>query len=206
MNLWSHLVEALAKAISGTAGLLGTNPGVGIVVLTLVGRLALIPILLPLARRSRAWRDVQRGLRPQIRELNARFKSDPAALQRELKALHAQHGIRQIDGPGLLTALIQVPLLIAFFQAVLRLSSGTRLASGGLIPGLGAGVLSLLGSKLADASTPRPLLYLAAVLPVAMAVWLGSGTGLYLVAFYAGTLVQSLLQRRPVAMAAAPVE
>jgi len=196
LDPWSWLVEALARAITGTANVLGGNLGAGTIALTLAGRLALIPILLPLARRSRSWRDVQRGIRPQVRELNARFKSDPASLQHELKALYAQHGISQVDGAGLLTALVQVPLLIAFFQAVLRLSSGTALAGGGLVPGLVAGTLSLLGSKLADASTPRPLLYLAAVLPVAMSVWLGSGTGLYLCAFYAGTLVQSLLQRR----------
>jgi membrane protein insertase Oxa1/YidC/SpoIIIJ len=197
MNPWSLLVDALARAIAGTASLLGTQLGVGILVLTFIGRLGLIPILLPLARRSRAWREVQRTLRPRIKELNAQFKSDPAALQRELKVLHKENGISQIDGPGLLTALVQVPLLIAFFQAVLHLSSGTRLESGGLIPGLVAGALSFLGARLGDASTPRPLLFLAAVLPVAMAVWLGSGTGLYLLAFYAGTLVQSLLQRRP---------
>lgn len=196
MNPWSYLVDAVARGMTGTANLIGGPPAAGIVVLTLLFRLGLIPILLPLARRSRHWRMVQRGLRPELRELNTRFKSDPAALQRETKALHAAHGIRQVDGAGLLTALVQVPLLIAFFQAVLQLSSGTPLERSGLLPGLVAGAISLAGSRLADAATPRPLLWIAAILPVIISVWLGSGTGLYLLAFYSGTLVQSLLQRR----------
>jgi hypothetical protein len=37
---------------------------------------------------------------------------------------------------------------------------------------------------------------MAALLPIVIAVWLGAGVGLYLIAFYAGSLVQSLLMRR----------
>jgi len=196
MNPWTALVEAIERGISGTAGLLGGNLGAGIFVLTLVVRLALIPIIVPMARRTRAWRSVHRTLKPEIKALNVEYKQDPATLQRELKALHARHGIGLVDTAGLYAALIQVPVLIAFFQSVIQLSEGTALATGGVLFGIVAGAVSLAGTALGDATTPRPLLYMAGLLPIAIAAWLGSGVGLYLVAFYLGSLVQSLLMRR----------
>jgi membrane protein insertase Oxa1/YidC/SpoIIIJ len=127
-------------------------------------------------------------------------------MQRELKLLHQRHGIGQVDTGGLLAALIQVPVLIAFFQAVIEMSADTPLASGGLIWGVVAGAVSFASTALGDDTTPRPLLYLAGILPIVIAVWLGRGVGLYLVAFYLGSLVQSLLMRRPRATVPVPAE
>jgi YidC/Oxa1 family membrane protein insertase len=205
MNPWTALVSLLDSVIRSTADALGGDLGVGIFVLTLVVRLALIPIMLPLARRGKAWRAVHRSIRPEIKRLNKEYAKDPSALQRELKALHKSHGIGQVDSAGLLGALIQVPVLIAFFQAVIEMSADTPLASGGLLWGLVAGGVSWASTALGDSTTPKPMLYLSAILPVGIAIWLGRGVGLYLVAFYLGSLVQSLLMRRgPVA--AAPIE
>lgn len=204
MNPWSALVHLVERGIAGTAGLLGGSMGAGVFVLVLVVRLGLIPILLPLARRTRSWRAVHRRIKPEIAALNQAHRDDPSKLQQELKALHRSHGIGVVDGAGLWVALIQVPLLIAFFQAVLHLSSGTPLASGGLVWGVLAGAVSWAGTVLGDPTTPKPLVWISAVLPVLITLWLGSGVGLYLIAFYAGTLVQSLLVRRVGSAAASP--
>ena len=196
MNPWTALVNLIVRAIDGLADLLGGSPALGVFVLVLVARLALVPILLPLARRTKAWRAVFRAIRPEARALQKELKDDPVKMQKALNALHARHGIRVLDTAGLLLALIQVPVLIAFFQAVIHYSAGTPLAAGGLPYGIAAGVLSYAGTVLGDATTAKPLLWMAGLLPIAIAVWLGSGVGLYLVAFYLGTLVQSLLVRR----------
>lgn len=204
MNPWSALVHLIEEGIGATAAQLGGNTGLGVFALVLVVRLVLIPIMLPLARKTRAWRAVHRTLKPEITALNRTHKDDPSRLQRELKALHERNGIGIIDGAGLLMALVQVPVLIAFFQAVLHLSANTPLASGGLGYGLAAGALSWAGTVLGDPTTPRPLIWVAGILPVLIALWLGSGIGLYLVGFYLGTLVQSLLMRQPGRPAAGP--
>jgi YidC/Oxa1 family membrane protein insertase len=195
MNPWTALVDVIERAIHATAGLAGGATGLGIFLLTLAVRCALIPIMLPLAQKTRRWRAIHRSIKPEIDRINREFKSDPGANQRELKALHKQHGIGIADGAGLLAALIQVPILIAFFQAVLHISEGTALASGGLVWGLIAGAVSFLSTMLGDATTPRPLLYLSGLLPVVICIWLGAGVGFYLIAFYLGSLIQSLLLR-----------
>lgn len=195
MNPWSALVHLVERAITGTAGLLGGNLGAGVFVLVLVVRLVLIPVMLPLARRTRAWRTVHKRIKPEIDALNKTHKDDFSKLQQELKALHRSHGIGTVDGAGLWMALIQVPLLIAFFQAVLHISGGTSLASGGLLWGLVAGVLSWAGTVLGDPTTPKALVWLSGIAPPLIAWWLGSGVGLYLIGFYLGTLVQSVVMR-----------
>jgi len=196
MNPWTLLVGLIERGIGGTAEVLGGRVGLGVFALVLGVRLALIPLLLPLARRTRSWRAVHRTIRPQIRVLQKTHRDDPTRLQHELKMLYEGHGIRLLDTAGLLMALIQVPVLIAFFQAVLHVSAGTALASGGLVYGVVAGVVSYGGTVVGDATTPKALLWLSGLLPVLIAWWLGSGVGVYLVAFYLGTLVQSVLSRR----------
>jgi membrane protein insertase Oxa1/YidC/SpoIIIJ len=196
MNPWTALVQLIERALHGVAGLLGGNLALGVFTLVLAARLALVPILLPLARRTKDWRAVYRTIKPEVKALQKEHRDDPMRMQKELQALHARHGIRVLDTAGLLLALIQVPVLIAFFQAVLHVSTDTPLASGGLLYGVVAGALSYAGTVLGDATTAKPLLVMAGVLPVLIASWLGSGVGLYLVAFYFGTLVQSLLVSR----------
>lgn len=195
MNPWSALVHFVERGIEGTAGLLGDNLGAGVFLLVLVVRLVLIPVLLPLARRTRAWRAVYKRIKPEIDAVSQAHKGDATKQQQELKALYRSHGIGMVDGAGLWMALIQVPLLIAFFQAVLHLSSGTQLEGGGLPFGLVAGLLSWAGTVLGDPTTPKTLVWLSAVAPPLICWWLGSGVGLYLIAFYLGTLVQSLVMR-----------
>jgi membrane protein insertase Oxa1/YidC/SpoIIIJ len=207
LNPWSALVSAIDRAIHATADAVGGNLGLGIFALTLFVRLALIPIMLPLARKARAWRDVHRSIKPEIRRISKEHAKDPSAVNRELKALHERHGIGQVDWSGLLVALIQVPVLIAFFQAVIEMSADSPLGSGGLLWGLIAGAVSYSGAFLGDSSMPRPLLWMSGLLPIGIAIWLGRGVGLYLVAFYLGSLVQSLLMRRaPTPVPTAPAD
>jgi YidC/Oxa1 family membrane protein insertase len=205
MNPWTALVHLVQRGFTATGDILGGSLATGIFALTLVVRIAMIPVMLPLARKTRRWRAIQKTLRPEIREISTQYKSDPSAQQRELKALHSRHGIGQVDGAGLLMALLQVPVLIAFFQAVLHISDGTALASGGLLAGVVAGGISFVGTQLGDATTPRALLYLSGILPVIIGAWLGLGIGLYLIAFYLGSLLQSLIMRRDGQEVVAPV-
>jgi membrane protein insertase Oxa1/YidC/SpoIIIJ len=198
MNPWTALVEALEGLITWTAGSLGGSMPLAIFVVTFVVRAALTPVTYPLALKTRARNKVVRRIRPQIKALNKEFDEDPSRLSKELKALHEAHGIKVVDTPGLLGALIQVPLLIAFFQAVYHLAEGTALASGGLLPGLGAAVLSALGVVLSGQTDSKAMLAFAALLPIGISVWLGSGIGIYLIAFYGASLIQGVLMKRHV--------
>lgn len=190
--MWSSFVDAIERLLHAVGDRAGGSLALGIFLTVLAGRLLLIPIMLPLARKTRAYQGIVRTLKPRIKELNQQLKNEPSRLNRELKAVHQNAGIGMVDSAGLLGALIQVPVLIALFQAVLSVSEGTPLAAGGLVLGAAAGFVSALGTVLSGQGG-KFLLGLSALLPIGIGAWLGAGIGYYLLAFYVGSLVQSLL-------------
>lgn len=205
MNIWNSLVDAVTALILTTGAHLGGSPGLGIFVTAFVVRALAIPVLLPLAIRTRDRQRIVRHIRPRIKAINKEYKGDPGKLSRELERVHAEHGIKVMDWPGAFAALIQVAILIAFFQAVLHVSEEQALTSGGLLLGAVAAALSVLGTKLSGQSEGATwVLWMAGLLPLAISVWLGTGVGLYLTAFYAASLLQALLmgRRKPVALPA----
>lgn len=195
MNPWSALVGGLQGLID-TVGQAAGGLGGGILIVTLGLRLLLIPVLLPLAARSRDRTRVFDGMKPELQSLKAQFRKDPDRLDREISALHKRHGIKLVDTAGLWAALIQLPVLIAMFQAVLFITEGTSLAAGGWLPGLLAAAASMASLRVAGQAQKPAILAIAGILPIAISIWLGAGIALYLIAFYAGSTVQALLMRR----------
>jgi membrane protein insertase Oxa1/YidC/SpoIIIJ len=197
MNPWTAAVDALAAALTWTGDALGGGRAVGIPVLTFLVRAALIPVLAPLAVRTRDRMRVVRRIRPQIKELDRQFRDHPDVLEKRLRALHAEHGIGMVDWPGLGAALIQVPLLIALFTAVLSVWEAEALTASGAMLGLVAAVLSLASTKVSGQAEGAPwMLWMAGLLPMAICLWLGAGVGLYLTGFYAAGALQGAFMGR----------
>ncbi len=193
--MWGAFVSAIERLIHSVADATGGSLALGVFLTVLGVRLLLIPIMLPLAKKTRAYQAIQKPLRPRIKELNQQLKKDPNRLNQELKALHQEAGIGMVDKAGLMGALIQLPILIALFQAVFEVARGTPLAEGGLLLGLAAGAVSGVGTWLSGQGG-RFLLGLSTLLPIGIGAWLGAGIGYYLLAFYVGSLVQTLMMGR----------
>lgn len=191
--MWGELVEGIAGGMAAVGG----SGAWGIFLTTAVVRAALIPVMLPMAVRTRERQRIVRRIRPQIKALDKELKDDPGLLQKKLTELHEQNGIKVVDWPGVAAALIQLPILIALFQAVLLISEGTPLESGGLVWGPVASALAVYGTWVGGQSEgAKWLLWMSGILPVAISVWLGAGIGLYLTAFYGAGAVQGVLMRR----------
>lgn len=197
MNPWSAFVGLLASTIGWVGGVLGGGPAVGIVVTTFAIRTLLIPLLAPIAIRTRDRQRVVRRIRPQIKDLNREYRDHPSLLSKRLKALHEENGIKVVDWGGLGGALVQLPLLIALFQAVLEVWGYHALTAGGLAFGLVAAGLSMVATQSSGQAEGAPwMLWLSGLLPVAICLWLGTGVGLYLTAFYGAGALQGLFMRR----------
>jgi membrane protein insertase Oxa1/YidC/SpoIIIJ len=194
--MWTALVHAVEGLMASVAAAAGGSLAIGILLTVLAIRLLLIPIMLPLAARTRDRNAVARRLQPELAAIKQEFRKDPMREQKEISALHKRHGIGLVDGPGLIGSLIQLPLLIALFQAVYHITRDTTLASPGILIGLIASALSVGGVWLNGQADAKPLLVLFGILPLVMAIWLGQGIGLYLVALNAASSLQGLLLRR----------
>ena len=212
MTLWSELVQLLEAGIFVFAQAFGGNVGAGIVCLSLLVRLAMLPLTLYLARRSLAHRQLVERLRPAVERLRKRYRRRPERLVEETHKLFARHGARPIDGAGLLGGLAQAPIFLAVFSAVRR-----SVAQGGrfwwiadiarpdvLLTGLVAGLTAV--ATILQPQLPQQGRMLMVVLPAILILMflsrLAAGVGLYWGATTAVGVLQAALLRRQKAVSA----
>ncbi|HEY8458413.1 MAG TPA: membrane protein insertase YidC [Actinopolymorphaceae bacterium] len=121
-------------------------PLVGLVLLTLLVRLCLVPLGYAASQNAQA----RAALAPRLRDLRDRYKRDPVRLHEETNALLRSHGISPYG--GLLPTLVQIPLFALMYRlctapaigghvnvllthTVAGVPLGHSLVAGGLAPG-----------------------------------------------------------------------
>jgi membrane protein insertase Oxa1/YidC/SpoIIIJ len=123
--MWHSLVDLIRAAIFSAAQICGGSLGGGILAVSFVVRLGLLPLTLRMARRARDQQRRRLLIQGEIEGLSARHAKDPARLFRETEALLKRNGIRALHPPTLLGALVQAPLLAGLYSAV-RAGLGQR--------------------------------------------------------------------------------
>lgn len=123
--MWAAFVELIRIAIFSAAHLCAGSLGAGILSVSIVLRLALLPLTLRAARQARAQQARLAAIQPEADALQRRYANDPARRMRETQLLHARHGIKLLSPGGLLGMLVQLPLLSGLFSAV-RAGLGAR--------------------------------------------------------------------------------
>ena len=116
--MWASFVELIRISIFATAHVCGGSLGAGIVCVSVLLRLALLPLTLRLARQAQAQQLRLAAIKPQMDALQRRHAGDPARLMRETRALHAANGVRLLSAEGAVGLLLQMPLLGGLFAAV----------------------------------------------------------------------------------------
>ncbi len=206
MTLWIEVVQLLQAGIFAFAQGFGGNVGAGIVCVSLLVRLALLPLTLHLARRSLAHRRLVERLRPQVERLRKRHRRRPERQAEAMRKLFARHGTKPVDGAGLLGGLAQAPIFLALFSAVRRsATAGGRflwiadiarpdLWLTGLVTALTCAATVLLPEL------PQQGRWLMVALPAALTLMLlsrmAAGVGLYWGATTAVGVLQAALPRR----------
>ncbi len=93
---------------------LGQEPIIAIALLTLLTRLALMPLTLSQQKSVRK----QQELQPKLKELQEKYKDDKERLAQEQMKLFSEAGVNPMS--GCLPLLIQFPLMIAVYQAIIK--------------------------------------------------------------------------------------
>lgn len=91
----------------------GGDFGLAIIVLTLIIRVMLLPLSLATARSQRAMQKIN----PRIQELREKLKHDPAAQSAAIMGAYREHKVNPLA--GCVPLLIQLPVIIALYQAFL---------------------------------------------------------------------------------------
>jgi YidC/Oxa1 family membrane protein insertase len=207
MLLWTPFLELLRVVLFAFAHVCGGSLGGGIVALSLIVRLALLPLTLRLALRAHAHAAVLKTLKPRIEVLQKRHAKNPAQLAQATRALYAANGIGLAPKGTLVGALVQMPIGAGVYQTI---GSIARRAvrflwihdlsrPDAFVASVAAGLAGVAVVAGPSSGSSRATAGLAAVVTFLLAWRLSAGVGLYWVASNVIGVVQSLLVRRAVA-------
>lgn len=113
-GIWSGFVGFLEQALLWFSTI-GGSAGIGIILFTIVARLAILPLTLSSLRSSRKMQQIQ----PLVKEIQRKHGKDPQKLQEETMRLYREHKINPVG--GCLPMLLQLPIFFGVYQAVYHL-------------------------------------------------------------------------------------
>src|SRR5947199_9841981 len=110
MVAWNAFVGFLAVVLSMLTTAYSGNLGFAIITLSLITRLALLPLTLRMARHAQARQRILQTIKRELDALKAKYKSSPQKLGPELSTLCQTHGVKRLDGVNLLRWPVHVHL------------------------------------------------------------------------------------------------
>lgn len=161
-------------------GILGQNMVLAIVVFTIIVRLLMFPLTAQQMKSSKAMQQLQ----PELKKLQEKYKGDREKLAQEQMRLYREYGFNPLS--GCLPLLIQFPIFIALYQAIIHALAATPtqlldLSGRLLIPGLDQfiplnnmflGLNLTLPPKIGAGGTLETVVGIALVALVVITTWL----------------------------------
>jgi YidC/Oxa1 family membrane protein insertase len=141
---WDVIYLPLFNLLVLAYRLLFNDFALAIIVFTVAIRTVLAPLF---AAQIRQQKEMQR-MQPLIREVQRKHKGNPQKIQQEQMALYREHGVNPLG--GCLPLLVQMPILIILYQAMIRASN----------------VVTLTSEQVKDAAFTRLQAALPGILPV----------------------------------------
>lgn len=118
-GFWNeYIVYPLSRLIIEVAEIAGGSFGLSIILVTILIRLAILPLMIKQTKNSKA----MQALQPELQKLREKYSSKDQKtqqkLQQETMALFQKHGVNPFA--GCFPLLIQMPILIGFYHAISR--------------------------------------------------------------------------------------
>jgi YidC/Oxa1 family membrane protein insertase len=172
--VWDLILNPFVTVITLLYSILGNNVVLAIVVFTILIRVLTYPLTIQQQRSMRAQQEVA----PKLKKLQEKYKNDREKLASEQMALYKEAGVNPLG--GCLPMVIQFPILIALYQAIIYSLASTPtqligLSGRLLIPGLDH-LIPLnnvwLGMDLTLPPTANPIWAMALPALVLVTTWL----------------------------------
>jgi YidC/Oxa1 family membrane protein insertase len=117
---WNHLVGGLAALLCTLAQAYGGNLGWAIITISVLVRLALLPITLRMARHAHAQQKILAKLKDEIAALKKKYRTKPEQLAKAMQELYRKHGVKPLDGGNLLGGALQFLVGAGLYSAIRR--------------------------------------------------------------------------------------
>jgi len=200
---WSLVVDAVRALVFAAAHLFGNSVGSGILAVSVVVRLALLPLTLRAARRAVEHQSRLAALKPELERLRQKFGDDRAGLAEATMQLYRARGIGVMPQGTLVSTLVQLPVGAALYQAFARglgpklgfLWVGDLARPDAILAGVAAS-LAGLAAGLSTTSSHRSAVAISATITLIIAWRLSASVALYWIASSGVGAVQALVVRR----------
>lgn len=117
---WNSLVGAIAAVLCTLSQIFGGNLGVAIITISLIFRLALLPITLRMARHAQRQQMLLHKLKGQIDSLRTKYKANPQRLATEMAELYQKNGVQPVNGRNLAGGFLQFAAGAGMYSAIRR--------------------------------------------------------------------------------------
>lgn len=207
-GFWNEfIVWPLVSFITLFKELLGSY-GLGIVMVTIIIRLAILPLMIKQTKSAKNMQDVQ----PELAKLKQKYSSKDAATQQkyqqEMMALFKEKGVN--PAAGCLPVVIQMPILIGFYHAISRMNNTQEinlgsflwfeLAEPSIILAVLAGIMQFLVLRTGQAmNNPQMkiMMYFMPIMIIGFGIFLPSALTLYWVIGNIISLSQNMVIYKP---------
>jgi len=108
---WQIYIDALKSILVAINGVVG-NPGLAIIIFTLLVKVVTVPLTL---KSVRSMREMQR-IQPLIKEINKKYKDDKPKQQSEMMRIYQQHGYNPMG--SCLPMVLQIPIFLGLYTAL----------------------------------------------------------------------------------------
>ncbi|WP_342542597.1 membrane protein insertase YidC [Paenisporosarcina sp. FSL H8-0542] len=207
-GFWNEfIVWPLVSFITLFKELLGSY-GLGIVMVTIIIRLAILPLMIKQTKSAKNMQDVQ----PELAKLKQKYSSKDAATQQkyqqEMMALFKEKGVN--PAAGCLPVVIQMPILIGFYHAISRMNNTPEinlgsflwfeLAEPSIILAVLAGIMQFLVLRTGQAmNNPQMkiMMYFMPIMIIGFGIFLPSALTLYWVIGNIISLSQNMVIYKP---------
>jgi YidC/Oxa1 family membrane protein insertase len=118
MLAWSMVLDVLRGLLFALSHVFGGSLGLGIIGLSVLVRLVLLPWSLRAARRGHAMRLTLKSIEPRILELKRRHAKNPAKLRAAVLAEYQKAGVNPMRDSGLAITAVQIPIGFALYTVI----------------------------------------------------------------------------------------
>ncbi|TQR11510.1 membrane protein insertase YidC [Psychrobacillus soli] len=207
-GFWNeYIVWPLVSAITYFKDLLGTY-GLGIITVTILIRLVILPLMIKQTKSSKNMQEVQ----PELQKLKEKYSSKDAVTQQkyqqEMMALFKERGVN--PAAGCLPVFIQMPILIGFYHAISRMNNtpeinlgdflGFALAEPSIILAVLAGIMQLIVLRTGpamDNPQMKIMMYIMPFMIIGFGIVLPAALTLYWVIGNIISIIQNLFIYKP---------
>lgn len=111
-NIWGKFVGIISDGLDYFANLV-LDYGIAILIVTLIIRIIIFPLMFKQLKHTKMMQEMQ----PEINKIREKHKNDPQKMNQEMMKLFQEKGTNPLS--GCFPILVQMPILIALYQAIM---------------------------------------------------------------------------------------